>query len=881
VRLIAKCSDCEFENPRGWVTCARCGSLLGPRVRRLEETGLTTTTRTHLAAQLQSAAAIQHADAEESTRVYVSAGAAPAAGIALEGQPQDKPAEGDASADAPAPPPATAPAPAPAPESAPPPAAHADARPLLGQADAEAQVRRAIERTLAEEHARLVLVRGVPGAGKTRFLHRASEIGARMRKDIAVYYAALRSRDDGPYAPVSRLLLDRFGILPASSPTAVRVDMETSVSEALAASPQVTETTHLLGHVVGVPFRESVLLRELERDPAALHGQAMAAVARFVAGDARKRPLLWLFDDVANADPNAWELIDALLELAVPLAIVIAAPPDAAEPIPALRNAQFVDSLELRPLSEADAGALVRVLLPDLVDLPAELLAALMHRTAGNPQKLVELLRALQDGGLFRREGARVVIDQQKLEGGALPLTMTDSIRARLSTLSDAERAVIRDAALVGERFWSGALLALRRARGAALDSARAAIEVWGPSQDETEVATALVALEGKGFVVHIADATAPGHAEYTFQYAGTRTLVYADLSKEERAQGHAVVARWLALTNDLAVESMAAQLAPHLEHAGAHERAARAYLQAGADERARMRTTMALVYVEKALPLIDPGDAPKRIDALHERGSLLTTLGRYEEARAAFEEIVRIAWTFGARGRGGAALNRIARIHRERGEFDAALEHLRAALALFGSVGDSRGVASSYDDMAQIHRMRGELEPALAAAKEALQIRMQAQDRRAQAVSLNTIGRIELDLCQYDAAEARFAKALEIRLALPDHEGAVQTRIHLGQLAFRRGQVDEAVRVYLAALESARELNHQRYQGYALNFLGAAYLAQGDTDRADRALREAKRLASALRDQNVLGDIERNLANLAARREAAAKPGASRKEQE
>ena len=173
----------------------------------------------------------------------------------------------------------------------------------------------------------------LPGAGKTRFLHRASEIGARMRKDIAMYYAALRSRDDGPYAPVSRLLLDRFGILPASSPTAVRADMEASVSESLAASPQVTETTHLLGHVVGVPFRDSVLLRELERDPAALHGQAMAAVTRFVAGDARKRPLLWLFDDVSNADPNAWELIDALLELAVPLAIVIAAPPDGAESI--------------------------------------------------------------------------------------------------------------------------------------------------------------------------------------------------------------------------------------------------------------------------------------------------------------------------------------------------------------------------------------------------------------------------------------------------------------------------------------------------------------------------------------------------------------------
>ena len=64
-----------------------------------------------------------------------------------------------------------------------------------------------------------------------------------------------------------------------------------------------------------------------------------------------------------------------------------------------------------------------------------------MLRTAGNPQKLVELLRALQDGGLFRREGAHWSDRSGQLEGGALPLTMTDSIRARLSTLNGASSA--------------------------------------------------------------------------------------------------------------------------------------------------------------------------------------------------------------------------------------------------------------------------------------------------------------------------------------------------------------------------------------------------------------------------------------------------------
>jgi tetratricopeptide (TPR) repeat protein len=420
---------------------------------------------------------------------------------------------------------------------------------------------------------------------------------------------------------------------------------------------------------------------------------------------------------------------------------------------------------------------------------------------------------------------------------------------------------------VIGERFWDGALLALARARVPLPEPSAHALDMFARTADEQRLQEALDSLEAKGFIARIADASAPGLREYTFEYAGTRSLLYADLSDAERSRGHTLAARWLSVTSALAVESVPTLLAPHLERAGERAAAAAAYLHAAADERARMRTTMALRYVDKTLALTDESDTSLRVEALHERGSLLSTLGRYEEALLAFEEIVRLAWALGARGRGAAALNRIARIHRERADHDKALEHLRAALALFSAIGDQRGLASSYDDMAQIHRMRGELVQALAAAKEALQIRVQLQDRRAQAASLNTMGRIELDQGMFESAQARFTTALKIRESLSDHEGAVQTRIALGQLAFRRGRSDEAIRTYLGALEAAREMNNRRFQSYTLSFLGEAHLAQGDLERAEAALREAKRLASALRDQNALATIDRTFAQLAARR--------------
>ncbi len=920
MRLAATCTDCGFENPRAWVTCARCGALLGPRLRRATtgsgvhpDTQTTATTlRAELSTQRAPAEPVVEGDADEETRVYplpapptplILAEASPAgAGADVRSAPilsiaSDSSTASDtgsaelASATAAvtrAPDPSSVETASDVPdENAVPthrvgpapdlttaettrPPTPVDARPLLGQELVLAQIRHALDTAFTGGRATLVVLRGAPGSGRTLMLQRTSELAARLRAEVAVHYAALRSRDDGPYAPFSRLLLERFGIAPASSPAAVRSAMEMAVAEVLDSSARIADTTHLLGHIAGVPFPDSAFLRALERDPDSLRDQAVAAAARFVAGETGRRPALFLLDDMADADDGAFELLSALLELPVPLALIAAGLPELAERTAALlaRAPERVFGAELAPLTAADAAQLAHAMVPDLRDLPDELVSALMHRSAGNPRQLVELVRALQDGGLFqRREDGSVFVDMPRLDGGGLPLTMADTIRARLATLDPGEQQVMRDAAVVGERFWDGALLALRRARDPGLERAQVGLQVFAQVEDEQALEAALDALESKGFIARIADASGPGLREYTFEYAGTRSLLYADLPEAERVEGHTLVARWLSVTTALAVESVPALLAPHLEHAGSRAQAAAAYLRAAADERARMRTTMALRYADKTLALTDAGDSSLRIEALHERGSLLATLGRYEEALRAFEEIVKLAWALGARGRGGAALNRIARIHRERAEHDKALEHLRAALDLFAAVGDQRGVASSYDDMAQIHRMRGELAPALSAAKEALQIRVQMQDRRAQAVSLNTMGRIELDQGMFDSAQARFTTALKIRESLSDHEGAVQTRIALGQLAFRRGRIDEAIRTYLGALEAAREMNNRRFQSYTLSFLGEAYLAQNDPERAESVLREAKRLAAALRDRNALDTIERTLAQLPQRR--------------
>jgi tetratricopeptide (TPR) repeat protein len=449
-----------------------------------------------------------------------------------------------------------------------------------------------------------------------------------------------------------------------------------------------------------------------------------------------------------------------------------------------------------------------------------------------------------------------------RFERGELPLTLNDAVRARLAVLPAHELTVMQWAAVVGELFWDGALLAIAR-----FESARPAPQIdpilrWTQAQDELRLAEALEQLELKGFVVRLGDPVRPGLCEYTFPVAGTRSIVYAELPESSCRTRHAIVARWIRLATPLAKEGMAATLGLHLERAGQAAEAARAYLAASAEERARLRTTMALRYAQKALSLTAADETGGRIEALHEVGSLLATLGQYPQATAAFSEIVELAWKLGARGPAGAALNRLARIHRQRGEHGSALEYLHRALLLFRDAHDERGIASTYDDMAQVHRSLGDLEPALGAAEQALAARRSMQDARGESVSLTTIGLIELDRGRLALARQHFEAALDVRQRgeVSDPEGVLHTEIGLGRLEFHEGSPPRAIERFAVALERAREMNHRQLQSRLLLCLGEAQLALGAIERAQQLLLEARALAGSLRDQKALTEVELQL---------------------
>lgn len=734
--------------------------------------------------------------------------------------------------------------------------------PLVGQTDASTAIGSALSAAFEQRRPTLVALEGERGSGKTRLLFHASEVAARVREDVRVLYGVCRAEGgDGYFAPFGRMLLERFGVTPSSSPTSVRGQMATHVGQALMSFDAITvaETTHLLGYLAGVPFPDSPFLREGE-DPGDLRERAIAAFRRFLEGDARQRPLVILLDNMHAAEDDGWELVAAALAVEAPIAVVVAGAPPLAGRAEHLSAPGGLVVGPIEPLGEAEVASFLQVLLPGLSEAPEPIVAALAHRSRGNPSALRELVFATLEAGLFVRTPEGLIADVSKLESGQLPVNMEDAVRARLARLDGLEHATVERASAMGEVFMDRCLLAQMRSERRAPGDEKDPATLWPDDDDEQALEGALLRLEQKGFLERLEHSDLQGVREYRFLHTDTRELVYREQDEALRVARHGTIADWISVVAELQRSGMAALAAPHLEKAGMAGRAGRAYLEAADDERGKMHTQTALRHVEKALELIDRGDIARRIDALHLHGSLLTTIGRYDEARASFVEMLQVAWRIGARNKGGAALNRLARIHRQRGEDAKAEQLLDRALTLFRAAGDLRGVASTLDDIAQVARLLGDTDRALAAANEALEIRRSNADVRGEAVSLITLGTIELARGKLEAAEDLFLSAREIRESIGDRAGVMQVYNALGVVAFERGDNERAEACWRAALQEARKMADRHTQSFLLNNLGEVLMTAGRMDEAHEHLREARELAHSLKNRRAMAEIERNL---------------------
>jgi class 3 adenylate cyclase/predicted ATPase len=501
----------------------------------------------------------------------------------------------------------------------------------------------------------------------------------------------------------------------------------------------------------------------------------LAALVEWVMGTARLRPVVMAIEDLHWADPSTLELLQLLVEQGATarLLLLYTARPEFRVPWPLrAHHAQIT----LNRLSSRNVRAMVEEVAAHKAlhgGLTDETVAVLVERTGGVPLFVEELTRAVLESG------------DAKLTGSEIPVTLHDSLMARLDRLG-AAKEVAQVGAVIGGEFSYDLLHAVH------------------PIPDEDlqrslrNLANAeLLAVRG-----------IPPEAFYRFRHALLQDAAYQALLKTRRRELHRCVANAIYQQIPDDAEAQPEILAHHYTEAGLTAEAIPYWMLAGERMSQRSAHVEAIGHLVKGQELLATlSDTPERA---RQELALQMTLGTSLLATKGFgsPEV-------------GKAYTRARELCRQLGE-SAQLFPVLVGLRFFyvakGSLQEAREAGEQLLQLA-----RGSGDPSLI-----------LEGHYAVAVPLHLLGEFALALEHCEQA---------ITLYDPRQHGShafvygldagVASRSLAACLLWELGYRKRALKTSREALRLESEVAHPVSLANALAFAGLIYMWCGDTQSA------------------------------------------------
>jgi DNA-binding CsgD family transcriptional regulator/tetratricopeptide (TPR) repeat protein len=414
-----------------------------------------------------------------------------------------------------------------------------------------------------------ILVMGEAGIGKSRMVREFLAGAASSEPGVTTLIGRCPPSDSGSaYWPLAEALREASDASLTKGTRAAAAALRRHLERLLPdASPTATELTHALAATAGLVVPRNPLDRA---EPRAVDAAIRRAWPRYLTACVRPGPGILVIEDVHWADPQLLRVVESIHRDAQgPLVVVLTARPELAN-----RHTDFPShrarwtTVTLASLARGDSVQLVRSLL-QATDLAVRIAQPVAARADGNPLYIEETLRLLVDSGAVRvGSGTTQVLDTARLL--ASPATINGLLAARIAALPDDERRVLQAAAIVGRRFWDGAV---------------------EHASQMASVHRLLAALEGRGLVGRLAHSTVGGQHDYAFKHALIRDAAYEATPRGRRARAHAQIGRWLESTARDRVAEVDEFIAEHYRRAVLEGDMAGAW-DAHADEREELRAS-------------------------------------------------------------------------------------------------------------------------------------------------------------------------------------------------------------------------------------------------------------------------------------------------
>lgn len=624
----------------------------------------------------------------------------------------------------------------------------------------------------------LVVVGGEAGIGKTRLLE---ELESRLR-DRALFlvgHCVPGHGDHVPYAPFAELFRDLGGQLDADCLATVLGPARRELGNVV---PELGPARGRLGGDESAETRTAARARQFEL--------FLGIVSRLQL----VRPVVAAIEDLQWADEASLSLLGYLVrevrEGRVLLVVTVRADELADDDralavLGDLERTRRVERIELARLSRPDLVALIEA----ITGAPpaAQLVDRVLERSDGNPLFAEELLAAERRGG-----------------PAAVSPMLGDLLRARLGTVTQTTRNVLRVASVVGSE----------------IDDELVATVAGVPA---TDVVAALREATERGLLVR--SPRAP--VRYAFRHRLLQEATESELLPGERRRLHAGCAEALERTGHAAMVS--GELARHWLIAERPDRALPAAVVAGLEAERRYafaeaRRSFELAYgISERVPVASWPPGLDRVELLQRAADSAVLAGdpaaAVAIARRALAELGPVADT-----RRQAAIHERLRWYLwESGDHEGAEIALEAAHRIVPADPPSATRARILGQLGGLRLRQGRFADSLAYAEEAIEVARASGALAELAFGLGVRGWDRAAFGLADEGIGDLREGLAIAEFLEHPEGRALGIANLSSLLLYAGRPDDAIRTAMDGLESVRSIGLERTYGGSLAATAAA----------------------------------------------------------
>jgi class 3 adenylate cyclase/tetratricopeptide (TPR) repeat protein len=560
----------------------------------------------------------------------------------------------------------------------------------------------AMDRTLADRRARLVVLAGPAGIGKSRLRWELETYLDGLTAKILWHRGRSLAYGDGvAYWAFAEMIRTRCGI-------AEDDDFET-------ARPKLVET---IARYVADPSERRLIeprlatLLGLESDGPTEQADLFAGWRLFLERLSEEAPVALAFEDLHVADEGLLEFIDYLLEWSAtrPIFILGLARPELLDRRSAWRDgASGVGWIELEPLDDDSIEAILAELLPGPV---AAVRDRIRERAEGVPLYAVEMARMLIEAGSLSPRGSEYEL-AGSLAAIEIPESLQALVAARLDALAPAARRLAQQAAVLGRSFTRDGLIAVSELR-------------------ESEVGLLLEGLTRKQIVAVDQDPYSAEQGQYSFVQALVQAIAYGTLSRSDRKTLHLRAAAHFERAKGPEATGIADVLAAHYRNAISAEPNATDVAEIGAKARETMKNAgeralslaagkQAAAYFSQAAD--DTDDELERAALLERAGLARTMAGQGDEAREAFERAIAAFDSHGKERDSARVAARIANVLSFQGKPREALERLELAFQALLSGDEDESLAVVASQLARLQMAAERVTDASASAEIALRV--------------------------------------------------------------------------------------------------------------------------------------------------------------